>query len=102
DPVQLIRVREGTNAMTLYVEPVADRARGLAAVLGPRAQAAGTLAELAELVRHDRAEQLVVLGAGVPLADALAFTSQQRLSHGTLGVLLLRDEVDVALMADAI
>src|SRR5439155_2987339 len=73
-----------------------------AGVLGPRAQAAATLAELAELVRHDRSQQLVVLGAGVPLADALAFTSQQRLSHGTLGVLLLRDEVDVALMADAI
>jgi pilus assembly protein CpaE len=88
--------------MTLYVEPVADRARGLAAVLGPRAQAAATLDELAALVRADRAEQLVVLGAGVPLSEALAFTGQQRLSHPTLGVLLLRDQVDVALMADAI
>ena len=88
--------------MTLYVEPTPDRAPGLAAVLGPRAQAAATLDELATLIRADRAEQLVVLGAGVPLPDALAFTSQQRLSHPTLGVLLLRDQVDIALMAYAI
>jgi folate-binding protein YgfZ len=45
---------------------------------------------------------LVVIGAGVPLAEALAFASEQRLVRPTLGVLLLRDQVEVDVLAAAI
>src|SRR5204862_1320130 len=58
--------------------------------------------ELPDLLRADRGEQLVVLGPGVHLADALAFAGQQRLAHPSVGVVLLRDYVDVTLLADAI
>ncbi|MGC9668321.1 AAA family ATPase [Planosporangium sp. 12N6] len=88
--------------MALYYEPQADRARFLAAVLGDQAHGAPDLAELATLVRADPDMQLVVLGAGVDLTDAVAFAAQHRLTRPSLGVVLLRDQVDVAVLAEAI
>ncbi|MEV6600782.1 P-loop NTPase [Actinoplanes sp. NPDC051346] len=45
--------------------------------------------------------QLVVLGAGVPLDEAVAFTARQRVERPSLGVVLLRDRVEVAVLAEA-
>ncbi len=88
--------------MTLYFEPRPERARLLAEALEPQARQAVSLEELADLVNADRAEQLVVLGPGVKLPDALAFAGRQRLHRPALGVVLTRDFVDVAVLAEAI
>jgi pilus assembly protein CpaE len=92
----------GGLAVTLYFEPHADRARALAEVLGGAPHGAEDLAELASLVRADPSAQLVILGASVGLAEAVAFAAQHRLTRPSLGVVLLRDQVDVAVLAEAL
>src|SRR2546423_7545015 len=88
--------------MTLYYEPKKDRSKNLVDALDPQARAAGSLGELGELVHADRTEQLVVLGSGVKLGDALAFAGQYRSSRPALGVVLLREQVDVTVLGEAI
>jgi len=88
--------------MTLYFEPDADRAQALAAVLGGPAGTAADLAELGRLLADGRSEHLLVLGPGVELADALRIAADHRLVHPALGVVLLRDKVDVAVLGEAI
>ncbi len=88
--------------MTLYHEPRPDRVPAVAAALTGTPRAAADLAELAALVRADPNELLVILGAGVALADAVAFAAAHRLTRPSLGVVLLRDHVDVAVLAEAI
>src|SRR5918998_917190 len=49
------------------------------------------------------AQQLIdVLGASTELADAIAFATTHRVSHPALGVVLLRDEVDATVLANAL
>ena len=88
--------------MTLYFEPDAKRARAIAKALGGPARTAADLAELARLLDTGQGEQLLVLGPGVPLADALRIASGHRLTHPALGVVLLRDAVDVVVLGEAI
>ncbi len=87
--------------MTLYYEPLPNSARAIVSALGS-ARAATSLQELGELVRADRTEQLVVLGSGVHLADALAFVGRMRLSNPTVGVILVRETVNVEMLNEAI
>ncbi|MDT4986930.1 MAG: pilus assembly protein CpaE [Micromonosporaceae bacterium] len=88
--------------MTVYLEPTADRVATLAQALDPQAQPALSLDELAGLVNADRAEQLVVLGCGVTLSDAIAFAGRYRSHRPGLGVVLVRESVDVTVLAQAI
>ncbi|MBT8225638.1 MAG: P-loop NTPase [Dactylosporangium sp.] len=88
--------------MTLFYEPGIDRAAELGEALGEEFRGATSFAELTQFVVTDRNVQLVVLGPGVSLHEALAFTGQQRLIRPTLGVVLLRDQLDVAALAEAI
>ncbi|OLB78111.1 MAG: hypothetical protein AUI14_14150 [Actinobacteria bacterium 13_2_20CM_2_71_6] len=88
--------------MTLFYERRPERAHVLAEIAGSPARAAGDLAELAALVRADPNAQLVLLGPSVDLADAVGFAAQHRLTRPSLGVVLLRDHVDVAVLAEAI
>jgi pilus assembly protein CpaE len=88
--------------MTLYFEPDAKRARRIAQILGGSARNAGDLAGLGRIVDAGHEQPLLVLGPGVPLADALRVASERRLSHPALGVVLLRDAVDVAVLGEAI
>ena len=88
--------------MTLYYEPSPERSEQLGEVLGEEFRATTSFAELTQYVVTDRNIQLVVLGPGVGLHEALSFTSQQRLIRPTLGVVLLRDGLDVAALAEAI
>jgi pilus assembly protein CpaE len=88
--------------MTLYFEPRRDRAKSLADVLDPQARSADSLDELATLIDADRGEQLVVLGPGIKLPDALTFADRLRMHRAGLGVVLLRELVDVAVLAEAI
>ena len=87
--------------MTLYYEPLPNSARAIVSALGS-ARGATSLHELGEMVRVDRSEQLVVIGSGVHLADALAFASRLRLANSTVGVLLLRENVDIEMLGEAI
>ena len=88
--------------MTLYFEPDAKRARRIAEILGDSARTAADLTELDRLIGGGLDQPLLVLGPGVPLAEALRVASERRLSHPALGVVLLRDAVDVALLGEAI
>lgn len=88
--------------MTLYYEPSRERSADLGEILGEEFRSTTSFAELNQYVVTDRNMQLVVLGPGVSLHEALAFTSQQRLIRPALGVVLLRDQLDVAALAEAI
>jgi pilus assembly protein CpaE len=88
--------------MILYFEPKPERARELVAILGSDVRETAGLGELAELVAGDRAAQLVLLGPGVGLPDALNFAKQMRLNRPSLGVVLLRDQLDVTILGDAL
>jgi pilus assembly protein CpaE len=88
--------------MILYLEPEPERARGLAAALGPDVRYPSSLAELPGLVAADPAAQLVLLGRAVPLAEALGFASQMRVIRPSLGVVLMRDRIDVATLGEAL
>jgi pilus assembly protein CpaE len=84
---------------TVYLEP--ERAGPILDVY-PEAHAAADLDDLATLVHADPGILLVVLGPGVALADAVGFAARHRLTRPSLGVVLLRDHVDVAVLAEAI
>ena len=87
---------------TLYFEPNAARARDLESALGLVLLGADTLAELTDLVNADRSAQLVLLGSGVGLVDALTFAKQMRVHRPSLGVVLLRHQLDVVLLGEAL
>ncbi|SDY90823.1 pilus assembly protein CpaE [Micromonospora pattaloongensis] len=61
-----------------------------------------SLAGLAAALDADPAERLVVLGPSVPLDAALGCAESYRVGRPTLGVLLLRDRVEVDVLAAAI
>jgi pilus assembly protein CpaE len=68
----------------------------------PGVSRAASLAGLAAALDADPAERLVVLGPSVPLAEALGWAEAHRISHPALGVLLLRDHVEVEVLTAAI
>lgn len=57
---------------------------------------------LVERVNTDTDELLVLLGPSTSIEDALGFAEQCRVRRPALGVILVREEVDVDLMADAL
>jgi pilus assembly protein CpaE len=73
----------------------------LAVLLG-EAVLVDTPESLVERVNADPEEILVVLGPNISIEDALGFADQCRIRRPMLGVVLLRDEVNVELMADAL
>lgn len=84
--------------MTIYCEPGPD------ATFPGSAEPAYAVPEpsLLPALLADRTEaQLVVMGPGVPLAEAVAFTTRQRVERPALGVVLLRDHVEVDVLAEA-
>jgi pilus assembly protein CpaE len=87
--------------MALYYEP---SPKGEAQILAAAADAryAPDLNALAELVHAVPTEQLVILGPTVTLADAVEFAAQHRLTRPSLGVVLLREQVDVPVLVEAI
>jgi len=88
--------------MILFTEPDQERTTTLGAVLGPDAKPTADLADLAELVAANATVSLAVLGPGVPLAAALRFAEIHRVSRPALGVVLVRDVVDVQVLGEAI
>jgi pilus assembly protein CpaE len=64
--------------------------------------AADNLAIAAQLLDHDPAEVLVVIGPEAQMAEALAFASALRVTRPAAGVVMARDHVDVALLTRAL
>ncbi len=86
------------NAVTLYHEPAGGRPYPG----GVPVRAVATPAALAAELHADPGVSLVVLGPTVAAADALAFAAHQRVHRPALGVVLLRDEVALEVLAEAI
>jgi pilus assembly protein CpaE len=87
-----------SDAVIVYWE--ADDGRPYPGTLPVRTvHSAGDLA--ADLTAHPSA-CLVALGPTVPMGEAVTFAAHQRLHRPALGVVLLRDTVDVGVLAEAI
>lgn len=70
--------------------------------LGVAATALGTLEELDRHLAAHPHEQVVVLGTSVALADATRFAEQQRLLRPWLAVVLVRGDIDTAVLTEAL
>jgi len=88
--------------MTVYCEPDPDRPYPGGGPLARGVHTVDSVPALVAALDADRDTQLVVLGAGVDLAAALGFAARQRIDRPTLGVILLRDRVEVDVLAEAI
>ncbi|MFS8101287.1 AAA family ATPase [Lentzea alba] len=87
--------------MTILCDPAA-RAGHLSPVVGGDVRSAATLDEAARLLASDPMETLVVVGASIDLDVALTFASSLRLERPAVGVVLLRDVLDVAVLTRAL
>jgi pilus assembly protein CpaE len=88
--------------MTILFEPHRRDAQQFAVLLGSDVHAASTTADLATMLRQSPGEMLAVLGPGVELEDALAIAAEYRVARPAMGVVLLRDRLDVGLLGEAI
>ena len=86
--------------------PILCQPPGSAAVLtdsiGAAVSIADSLAAAAQMLAADPAETLVVIGPGPAADDALEFAATLRLARPAVGVVLVRDQVDVALLSRAL
>jgi pilus assembly protein CpaE len=74
----------------------------LTGAMGGDVSSVDDLAAAARLLGFDPFETLVVIGSDVDLVEALDFTSSQRLARPALGVVLLRERLEVSVLALAI
>lgn len=88
--------------MTILYEPNRRDAQQFGVLLGADVRTASAPADLVRLLAETPTEQLIVLGPGVELGDALAIAAEYRVSRPALGVVLLRSKVDVGLLGEAI
>jgi MinD-like ATPase involved in chromosome partitioning or flagellar assembly len=76
--------------------------QGLKDSIGDQVRTAASLADAERLLAADPAEILVVIGPDVPGEDALAFAARLRLARPALGVVLVRDQMDVTVLSRAL
>src|SRR5690242_1799317 len=88
--------------MTILFEPHRRDAQQFAVLLGSDVRTAVSTADLATMLRQNPGEMLAVLGPGVELEEALAVAAEYRVSRPAMGVILIRDRLDVALLGEAI
>src|SRR5215470_17467319 len=88
--------------MTILYEPNRREAQQFAGLLGSDVYTATTASDLASMLVANPGELLVVLGPGVELADSLAIAAEYRVSRPSMGVILMRDRLDVGLLGEAI
>jgi pilus assembly protein CpaE len=88
--------------MTVLYEPNRRDSQQFGVLLGADVRTASAPADLVRLLAETPTEQLIVLGPGVELTDALAIAAEYRVSRPALGVVLLRAKVDVGLLGEAI
>lgn len=87
--------------MPIFCEPTAQ-GRVLGRAIAGSVRAVERLGEAARLLAGDPAETLVVIGPGVSIDDALAFSADLRLDRPAAGVVLVRDQIDVWLLNNAL
>ncbi len=88
--------------MTILFEPHRRDAQQFAVLLGSDVHTAAAAPDLAALLDQFAGETLAVLGPGVELGDALAIAAEYRVNRPSLGVILIRDRLDVGLLGEAI
>jgi pilus assembly protein CpaE len=74
----------------------------LATVIGGHIRTVSSLEEAARSLAQDPAETLVVIGPDPATDDALALSARLRLEQPAVGVVLIRDWADVALLSRAL
>ena len=87
--------------MPILCEP-AVTAGDLITSIGGQVRGVDSLTMAARVLDNDPAETLVVIGPEIAADEALAFAAHLRLSRPTVGVVLARDRVDVALLSRAL
>ncbi|WP_106399190.1 AAA family ATPase [Actinocorallia populi] len=87
--------------MPVICEPDDSAARRLAAGFREHAHVVRALRAVDERLAADREELVVVIGPNVELAGAIAFAAARRADRPEVGVVLVRDRVDVGVMAEA-
>lgn len=87
--------------MTILCQP-AVRPGELTESIGGDVRVVESLHSVERMLAEDPAELLLVVGPGIDLGSALAFTSAQRLRRPALGVVLVRTHVDVAVLTQAL
>ncbi|HEX5994013.1 MAG TPA: P-loop NTPase, partial [Jiangellales bacterium] len=87
--------------MTIVYEEREQQARHFLTLLGGGV-AVARFDELLERVNADREEALVVFGPSTSLSEAVGFAEQCRLQRPGLGVVLLRERVDVTVVTEAL
>lgn len=88
--------------MTILYEPSRQVAQHFAMLVGGDVRTAGSLGEAHALLEEDPDEQLVLFGPNTPVLEAVGFAAKFRLSRPSLGVVLLRHQLEVGVLADAI
>jgi Flp pilus assembly CpaE family ATPase len=70
--------------------------------IGGNVHAADSLRAATQMLDDDHAETLVVIGPEAAISDALAFASELRMTRPAVGVILAREQIDVALLTEAL
>ena len=89
------------RTLPIICEPAAS-SEALVESVGGEIRAADDLTEAANLLDSDPAETLVVIGPQAAIDEALAFVSALRMVRPAVGVILVRDQVDVAVLNKAL
>ena len=87
--------------MPIFCDPAAQ-AGALGEIIGGPVRAADNLNAAATMLVNDPAEMLVVIGPRTLIDDALAFASHFRMERPPVGVVLIRDQIDVWLLNKAL
>jgi pilus assembly protein CpaE len=88
--------------VTILFEPHRQWGAHLIGLLGSGVHIATRMEDVERLLAEQHAEPLVLFGPGTDATVALDFASQQRLVRPALGVLLLREVLDVETMGHAL
>jgi pilus assembly protein CpaE len=88
--------------MAILCATAAHSAHGLSASIGGEVRVVDGLPATQQALADRPEETLVVLGSEVETERALAFAAQQRLERPALGVVLLRDRLDVVTLTHAL
>lgn len=74
----------------------------LTAAIGGEVKVAGTIAEADRMLAADPNEVLLVVGAHIDSSEALAYAATLRTKRPAVGVVLVRDHVDVKVLTEAL
>src|SRR5579859_760897 len=88
--------------MTILYESIPQYAQHLRLVLGEGTIHVSTVDSLNETVARSPGEVLVVCGPSIALSEVVAFAAALRLNRPALGVVLLRQHLDLNVLAEAL